>query len=62
MVQYTISIVVEDIPAHGLLLLLLLFGGNAIKYDVFLNGGGQLLTHLEPLHEKYGMCLYILSE
>ena len=31
-------------------------------YDVFLNGGGQLLAHLEPLHEKYGMCPYILPE
>jgi hypothetical protein len=67
---YTISIVVEGIrrvwfhplskyPGPRLAALTLWW---QCYYDVFLNSGGQLLAHLEPLHEKYGMCLYILSE
>ena len=67
---YTISIVVEGIcrvwfhplskyPGPRLAALTLWW---QCYYDVFLNSGGQLLAHLKPLHEKYGMCLYILSE
>ena len=67
---YTISIVVEGIrrvwfhplskyPGPRLAALTLWW---QCYYDVFLNGGGQLLAYLEPLHEKYGMCPYILSE
>jgi len=65
---YTISIVVEGIrrvwfhplskyPGPRLAALTLWW---QCYYDVFLNSGGQLLAHLEPLHEKYGMCPYII--
>jgi len=60
---YTISIVVQGIrrvwfhplskyPGPRLAALTLWW---QCYYDVFLNGGGQLLAQLKPLHEKYGM-------
>jgi len=59
---YTISIVVQGIrrvwfhplskyPGPRLAALTLWW---QCYYDVFLNGGGQLLAQLKPLHEKYG--------